>query len=260
MISILASDTSVSTVIFYSIIGGLVSITGCLLLYLRKKTSQRIISYATPFAAGALLSAVFLDLLKDGLEEAQVSRVLFSTMVGILVFFFAERFLDWFHHNHGSADSDRDSSVPLIMVGNGIHNALDGVAIAASFLINVPTGIVTTFAVAIHEVPHNAADFGLLLGKKVSKRGAWMFTLTSNIATVLVAALVFVLGNTESFPAGILLGVSSGFLLYISLSDIIPDIHQSASKKNFFDPQPLMFLLGVVVVGISIQLAHHFIG
>lgn len=245
-------------VIIFSLIGGLISLTGCLLLYIRKQTSTKLIAYATPFAAGALLSAVFLDLLKDGLSQSIPQTVLISTLVGILLFFFAERFLDWFHHNHGEVDSDRDPSVPLIMIGNGVHNALDGVAIAAAFLISVPTGIVTTFAVALHEVPHNAADFGLLLGKRVSKRGAWIFTIFSNLGTVIVATALFVLGNSQALPIGVLLGISSGFLLYIALSDIIPSIHQNASKKNLFDWQPVLLLIGAVVVGISIQLAHHF--
>lgn len=255
----MVATTSITTVGLYALLGGLISLSGCLLLYARKHTNRNVIEYATPFAAGALLAAVFLDLLKDGLSEASVNNVLISTLVGILIFFFAERFLDWFHHNHGDADKARDPSVPLIMVGNGVHNALDGVAIAASFLISVPTGVITTFAVALHEVPHNAADFGLLLGKKVTKRGAWIFTLVSNLATVIVAMIMFRIGSEEVLPIGILLGFSSGLLLYIALSDIIPDIHENASKKNFFDPQPLIFLLGVITVGITIQLAHHFI-
>jgi len=234
-------------------------LTGCLLLYVRKQTSTKLISYATPFAAGALLSAVFLDLLKEGLSESVPQTVLISTLVGILLFFFAERFFDWFHHNHGDADRGKDPSVPLIMIGNGIHNGLDGVAIAAAFLINVPTGIITTFAVALHEVPHNAADFGLLLGKLVTKRGAWLFTIFSNLGTVIVATALFGLGNSQTLPVGVLLGISSGFLLYIALSDIIPSIHQNASKKNLFDWQPLLLLIGALVVGVSIQFAHHFI-
>lgn len=232
--------------------------TGCLLLYVRKSPSKMLIAYATPFAAGALLSAVFLDLLKEGLSQSVPQTVLISTLVGILLFFLAERFLDWFHHNHGEADSAKDSSVPLIMVGNGTHNALDGVAIAAAFLISVPTGIVTTFTVALHEVPHNAADFGLLLGKHVAKRSAWLFTIFSNLGTVVVATTLFILGNSHSLPIGVLLGISSGFLLYIALSDIIPSIHQNASKKNLFDWQPVLLLIGALVVGVSIQLAHHF--
>lgn len=245
-------------VIIFSLIGGLISLTGCFVLYIRKQTSTKLITYATPFAAGALLSAVFLDLLKEGLSQSVPQTVLISTLFGILLFFFAERFLDWFHHNHGEADISKDSSVPLIMVGNGTHNALDGVAIAAAFLISVPTGIITTFAVALHEVPHNAADFGLLLGKKVSKRGAWLFTIFSNLGTVIVATALFVLGNSQALPVGVLLGISSGFLLYIALSDIIPSIHQNASKKNLFDWQPVLLLIGALVVGVSIQLAHHF--
>lgn len=251
--------SSLLGVIVYSVVGGLFSLTGCFLLFFGKRKVSALSRYATPFAAGALLAAVFLDLLKDGLEETTADRVLLATLGGILLFFLAERFLDWFHHNHGEADEHRDSSLPLIIVGNGLHNALDGVAVAAAFLINVPTGIVTTFAVALHEVPHNAADFGLLLSKKVSKRGAWLFTVLSNLSTVVVAAGLFSLGNSHALPTGALLGISSGFLLYIALSDIIPGIHESASKKKFFDIQPIMLIIGVVVVGVAIQLAHRYL-
>lgn len=252
-------ETHYIEVLFYSLLGGLVSLGGCLFIYFRSKKSKSIIAYATPFAAGALLAAVFLDLLSDGLSEGSTDTVLVSVLVGILLFFMGERFLEWFHHNHGEVDTNRDSSLLLIIIGNAMHNALDGVAIAASFLVNVPTGIVTTFAVALHEVPHNAADFGLLVHKKVSRNSALLITMLSNFATVLVALFAYKLGTTEKLPTGVLLGISSGFLLYIALSDIIPDIHDHASKKKIFDSQVWLLIAGVIVVGLAIRIAHHFV-
>jgi zinc and cadmium transporter len=243
-------------VILVSSLGAMFSLLGCILLFIGTKHNRKIIHLATPFAAGALLSAVFLDLLKDGLEYSLSSTLLLSVLVGILLFFLAERFLDWFHHNHESLDSKRDPSIPLIIVGNGMHNALDGVAIAAAFLINVPTGIVTTFAVAIHEVPHNAADFGLLVHKNLARARALIITMLSNFATVIVAVIVYSLGTTEALPVGVLLGLSAGFLLYIALSDIIPDIHDHASNRALFDSQVIMLLMGVIVVGFAIEMTH----
>ncbi len=245
-------------IIFYSLIGGLVSLIGGVLLLSRKSVAEKLAIYATPFAAGALLAAVFLDLLKDGLEEASVDTVLFATLCGVLLFFFFLFFLHWFHHHHQHENSD--PSVSLIIIGDAVHNALDGVAIAAAFLVSVPTGIITTIAVAAHEIPQEIGDFGLLLSKGMKRRKVLMVNVFSALATTAAALLTFWLGSEEALPIGAIIGVSAGFLLYIALSDVIPDIHESTSKKRLFEPQPLLLLLGAVVVGISIRLAHVLVG
>ncbi len=248
-----------TTVIFYSLIGGLVSFGACLLLLSNKSASKKLAIYGTPFAGGALLATVFLDLLKDGLEQSTPDIVLFGALLGIVIFFLAEGFLHWFHHHHSNHEK-QDVRVPLIVTGNMIHNAMDGVAIAAAFLVNIPTGIITTLVVAIHEIPHEIGDAGLLLGKGVSRAGALLFNLLSAVATILVAIIVFAIGSKNSIPTGLLLGISAGFLLYIALSDVIPTIHaHSKDKHRPFDLQALLLIVGVIIVGIAIQLAHRFI-
>lgn len=245
-------------VVFFSLIGGVFSLIGGLLLLSRKQTAKRLAAYATPFAAGALLAAVFLDLLKEGMHEANANTVLVSALAGILVFFFAERFLHWFHHHHQHKGA-QDPTTGLIVIGDTLHNAIDGVAIAAAFLISVPTGIVTTLAVAAHEIPQEIGDFGLLLHKGMSRQRVLLVNVFSALATTMTAVVTFWLGSAENLPLGLLLGVSAGFLLYIAMSDIIPEIHEKAPKKRLLDWQPLLLLIGVVVVGVSIQLAHRFI-
>ena len=245
-------------VIFYSLIGGVFSLVGGILLLSRKRLAEGLARYATPFAAGALLSAVFLDLLSDGLESAKSNVVLVATLGGVVLFFFAERFLHWFHHHHQHEGSD--PSISLIVIGDTVHNALDGVAIAAAFLISVPTGIVTTIAVAAHEIPQEIGDFGLLLAKGMSRGKVLLVNLISALATTLLAVLTFALGSGEKLPLGALIGVSAGFLLYIAMSDIIPEIHESSTNKRPFELQPLLLLAGVVVVGVSIYLAHRIAG
>ncbi len=244
-------------VLFFSLVGGLFSLLGGILLLAWKKSTHKFAEYATPFAAGALIAAVFLDLLRDGLEEAAVSTVLIGALIGILVFFYAERFLHWFHHHHQHEDAD--PTVNLIIVGDILHNALDGIAIAAAFLINVPTGIVTTLAIAAHEIPQEIGDFGLLLAKGMKRGKVLLVNVLSALATTAAALLTFTLGSTERLPIGILLGLSAGFLLYIALSDIIPTIHEKATNEGLFDIRPFLLLLGVVVVGIAVQLAHGYI-
>lgn len=224
----------------------------------RRKWAEALAQYATPFAAGALLAAVFLDLLHEGVERADPYVVLLATLIGMIVFFFAERFLHWFHHHHGN-DKQTDATVGLIVVGDTLHNALDGIAIAASFLISIPTGIITTIAVATHEIPQEIGDFGLLLNKGMRRRSVILVNIVSALATTIFAVATFWLGSDTKLPVGVLLGLSAGFLLYIAASDIIPTIHDEVPNNKFFDIRPLLLVIGAVVVGLSINIAHKYI-
>lgn len=246
-------------IIFFSLIGGVISLIGGALLLSRQKSAEALAKYATPFAAGALLSAVFLDLFTDGLEVASPSTVMWSALIGIVIFFFLERFLRWFHHHHEHKNEKSDHKTSLIVIGDTLHNALDGVAIAASFLISVPTGIVTTMAVAAHEIPQEIGDFGVLLSKGMKRKKVLLVNVVSALATVLFAVITFTIGSQEKLPIGVLVGVSGGFLLYIALSDLIPSIHETTQKKKLFDWRPFLFLLGIAVVALAIQLAHNYI-
>jgi zinc and cadmium transporter len=246
-------------ILFFSLLGGVFSLLGGLILLSRRTWAERLAKYATPFAAGALLAAVFLDLLKDGIEESPAGTVLLATLIGLIVFFFAERFLRWFHHHHQDEDSKTDPTVGLIVVGDTLHNALDGIVIAASFLVSIPTGIITTLAVAAHEIPQEIGDFGLLLNKGLKRSRVLAVNIMSALATTIMALLTFWIGSDEALPTGILLGLSAGFLLYIAASDIIPTIHEQTPKDKLFDIRPFLLVLGVVVVGVSITVAHKYI-
>ncbi len=245
-------------IIFFSLVGGLFSLIGGVLMLGSEKVARKLAQYATPFAAGALLAAVFLDLLKDGLEQASSDTLLMSTLLGIIIFFFAERFLHWFHHHH-QHEGQGDPTTALIIAGDTIHNALDGVAIAVAFLVSVPTGIVTTIAVAAHEIPQEIGDFGLLLHKGMSRGKVLLVNALSALATTAAAVLTFALGSSKDLPIGVLLGLSAGFLLYIAMSDLIPELHESGKSRRFLSLQPILLVVGVVVVGLSINAAHHFI-
>ncbi len=248
-----------SYVVLFSLIGGVFSLVGGLLLLSNKKSANALAKYATPFAGGALLSAVFLDLLKEGIEFSDAGSVLLAALIGMVLFFLAEGFLHWFHHHHEHEAPDSDPKKWLVVVGDTVHNALDGVAIAASFLISVPTGIVTTIAVAAHEIPQEIGDFGLLLSKGMRRRNVLFINLLSALITVVFAVVTFKLGSSDKLPVGVLLGLSAGFLLYIAASDIIPTIHQKTRKKHVFDIQALLLVLGVIVVGLITTFAHQYI-
>jgi zinc and cadmium transporter len=197
--------------------------------------------------------------LPEGIESEEGDTVFLAALLGILAFFIAERFLRWFHHHHDEDDKKPDPSANLIIVGDTLHNALDGVAIAAAFLVSVPTGIVTTIAVAAHEIPQEIGDFGLLLSKGMKRRKVLLVNIFSALATTLAAVITYALGSDDKVPVGLLLGLSAGFLLYIALSDVIPTIHQRADHSKLLQWQTIMLLIGVIVVGFSVSLAHSYI-
>lgn len=251
--------SNIILVIIFSLIGGVVSLLGAVFLSSLNDKTVTISKYATPFAAGALLGAVFFDLLKEGLEEYSVDSVLIGALGGILLFFVLERFLHWFHHHSHGEHSTKRESAPLIIIGDTLHNALDGVVIAGAFLINIPSGIVTTIAVALHEIPQEIGDFGLLLSKGYSRRKALIINVLSALMTTVAAVIMYLLGTSVEVPLGVILGLSSGFLLYIALSDIIPHLHEQAPRKKIIDTQTILLFIGVIVVAISTSIAHNYI-
>jgi len=244
-------------IIIFSLLGSVFSLIGGIIILSKQKWADKVAKYAMPFAAGALLAAVFLDLLHEGIEEADPGTVLTACLTGVVLFFLAERFLHWFHHHH--QHENRDPKINLIIAGDTIHNALDGVAIAAAFLVSVPTGIVTTIAVAAHEIPQEMGDFGLMLAKGMKRGRVLLVNLVSALATVVFALVTFALGSADRLPLGLLIGLSAGFLLYIATSDIIPEIHEQTPKTKLFDWQPVLLVVGVVVVGAAIKIAHSYL-
>ncbi len=250
--------TTFLLVILFSLIGGLFSLIGGLILLRKKSTANKLAKYATPFAAGALLAAVFFDLLPEGVHESSVEMVAYGALGGILLFFLMERGLRWFHHHHVD-DKDKDASIGLIVAGDTLHNALDGVAIASAFLISVPTGIVTTIVVAAHEIPHEIGDFGLMLHKGMRRKKVLLVNVLSSLTTTAAAIMAYWLGSQANLPIGILVGISAGFLLYIALTDVVPDVHEHTPDHKLLDWRTGLLILGVVIVGSFATFAHQFV-
>jgi len=241
-------------VFFWSLAGGLLSLVGGLIL-LGLKKHVKLAEYATAFAAGALLASAFLDMLPEALEDSNVQLATTSVLAGIVIFFLLELFLSWFHR-HGNRDkSSVDPVVPMIVLGDLIHNFLDGIAIAAAFLISPTSGIIVTLAVAAHEIPQEVGDFGLLLHKGVSRKKVLLINIFSTFATVIAAVVFYAIGDSLNLSFGPLLGLAAGFFIYIASSDIIPSIHSSKSQKTKLK-KALTMLLGITVVWLAIISLH----
>jgi zinc and cadmium transporter len=249
---------SIFDVLIFSLIGGALSLIGGIILVSNKKISKKFALYATPFAAGALLAAAFIDLLPEATHHGSVDNAMLFTLIGILAFFVIERFLHWFHHHHDNDSEKKDVKIPLIIFGDTVHNFVDGIAIAAGFLVDPSTGIIVTLAVALHEIPQEIADFGLLIKKGMKKNKVIAVNIISSLATVVAALLFFQLGQGYEIPLEAILGLVAGFFIYIAVSDIIPSIHKSEGNK-IAGPQTIMLIFGVLTVGLLTNYLHQYI-
>ncbi|MCL1839414.1 ZIP family metal transporter [Candidatus Saccharibacteria bacterium] len=238
-------------VFLWSLAGGLISLIGGIILLASKKHAS-LAEYATAFAAGALLAAALLDMLPEALENNDAKLVATFMLAGIIIFFLLELFLGWFHrHRHHDNKSFVDPVVPMIILGDVIHNFIDGIAIAAGFLISPATGVIVTLAVAAHEIPREIGSFGLLLHKKIDRKKVLIINLLSTFATVLAAITFFVVGDNLDISFSPLLGLVTGFFIYIAASDIIPSIHSGKSQKTKIIKTLIMFL-GIAIVYFAI--------
>ncbi|HMS92924.1 MAG TPA: ZIP family metal transporter [Candidatus Saccharibacteria bacterium] len=247
-------------VIFWSFVGSVFSLAGGVLLVGSKKLRDTAIRFGLPFGAGALLAAAFLGLLPEAVEGSTIHTVALYSLGGFLGFFVLERLLGWFHHHeshhHDSADSKRNTTHQwLVIVGDTLHNAIDGVAIGAAFLINPAAGIGTALAVAAHEIPQEIGDFSILLGKGMRARNVILVNFFSALATVATALATYLLGNTVGLNPAPLIAIAAGFFIYIAASDIIPDIHEKPRHEG--NIQALLLLVGVVAISTIISLTPH---
>jgi zinc and cadmium transporter len=243
-------------VLIFSLVGGLFSLWGGLLLLSRKKSARALARYATPFAAGALLAAAFFDLLPEAIESLAQGAATRWALFGIVLFFLLEHLLHWFHHHH--EHDDVKSPAPLVIVGDSVHNLIDGIAIGAAFLINVPTGIVAAVAVAAHEIPQEIGDFGLLLKFGYSRRKVILINVLSALLATVGALVTFWLGSEASLPVGELLAVTAGMFIYIAASDLIPTIHEE-SRRQMGHMAVILLILGIAVVGVTTEIAHEYV-
>lgn len=249
---------TLSQVVLFSLAGGMFSLVGGLLLLSDKNKAKKLVKYLTPFAAGALLAAAFVDLLREASHQGSADTALVFTLVGILAFFVLERFLRWFHHHHEHKDGKTDPTVTLIIIGDLLHNFIDGIAIAAGFLVSFETGLVVTLAVAAHEIPQEIGDFGLLLSKGMDRAKVVWVNVISALATTVAAVIFFQLGQAVDLNLGAVLGLVAGFFIYIAVSDIIPSIHNEKSKK-VAQLQTVILLIGAIAVSLLTITLHQYI-
>jgi zinc and cadmium transporter len=269
-------------ILLFAALGGIASAAfAVVFLWVREEHSVRILPHFVSFATGALIGAALLALLPEAIEGAGTAgarRIGAVLVLGLAVFFVIEKLVLWWHAHahersdeasacpqhaddhshahHGSHDHARDrASGVLVLVGDSLHNALDGVLIAAAFLTNVPLGFLTTFAVAAHEIPHRVGDFAILVQAGLSRPRALLLNLATGIASVVgAAAAYFGLRRSLGMLPYALAFAAAGFL-YIAVAGLIPGLHRRVDARTSAT-QVILIAVGIAVVAYAERLAH----
>ena len=246
-----------------SLVGGALSVL-CAAVFALNDHAQRYLGAMVSYAIGALLGAVFLDILPEAIKLTPNVPVLFGTVLfGILLFFVLEKLVLWrhCHHEHCEAhellnaehNHDHGRSGMMIMVGDTFHNFVDGVIIAAAFLTDMHLGIVTALAIIAHEIPQEVGDFAILLHSGYSKARAFQLNLISSLASVAGGVLgYFILQTMQSWVPS-LLALAAASMIYVAVADLIPGLHKRAQLRDTVQ-QVGLIVLGVATVGLLMVL------
>ena len=243
------------TIILATLIVSVFSLSGIITLSLREKTLHSILFFLVAFSAGSILGASLFDLLPEAVELVDESVVFIYIAVGYLAFFVLERFIYWYHGHghHGDIEAMGDERAPakgfayLNVLGDGIHNFIDGMIIAASFTAGFSVGLATTIAVIFHELPQEMGDYGILIYAGFERTRALMLNFLAALSVVVGGVFgIFFLTTIEAL-SGLLIAFSAGAFIYLSASELIPELQE---EDDFWRSlvQFGVFLIGLIVI------------
>jgi len=239
-------------VLLYTIISilvvSLISLVGISLLSLKAAKLEKIIVYMISFSAGALLGDAFIHLIPEAVEENGFSIfVSISVLSGIAFSFVAEKIIHWRHCHHPTTSSHPHHLTKMNLVGEGVHNFIDGIIIATSYLISIPVGIATTIAVILHEIPQEISDFGVLVYGGYTRTKALLANFLISLTALLGAIITILIGTRTENILIFLIPFAAGNFIYIAGSDLIPELHKETKLKVSL-AQLILFILGILVM------------
>ncbi|MCS7109413.1 MAG: ZIP family metal transporter [Candidatus Micrarchaeota archaeon] len=236
--------------IFISIfIVSMVSLLGIFTIYFKEKTVEKSLTLIVSLAAGALLGVAFLDLIPESFENLDIKNAMLLVIMGFIVFFIFEKFI-LLHHCHKLQCKHVEKKVALPylnILGDGIHNILDGMIIAIAYLEDPSLGILTTIAVIAHEIPQEIGDFGILLYSGMSRNSALLVNFLTALTAFFGAILILILNMSFESISAILLPLAAGHFIYIAASDLIPELQKTTDKKESLI-EIIFVLLGILII------------
>lgn len=237
------------SVLLYSFLAtfavSLVSFAGALTFLLNAKRLNRFLILLIGLAAGTMIGGAFIHLIPEAVEEYNHDRTFLYVLAGFSAFFAVERLLHW-HHCHQQTRKDHVHTFTyMTLIGDTVHNFLDGVFIAVSFATDIRLGVATTVAVIMHEIPQEISDVGVMVYGGFSKRKALFFNFLTALAAVAGALAGYFL-TLDNFMGYILPFIAGGFL-YVGASDLIPELHkEQRTNRSFYSF--VSFLVGLIIM------------
>lgn len=241
------------SIILLSSLGGLVALIAGAILLSIKGWSKSLEKYSIPFSAGVMVTVAFLGLLPEAHHMLGENAFMIALLALLGSYLFETVVFDLHHHDHcEDPHHDHHSSSALVIVGDTIHNFIDGVAIAAAYLINPGLGLITAISTLLHEVPHEIGDFGILLKNGFSKKKVFWINLVSSLSAILGAMFVyFFVVSTE--VQGMLMAIAAGMFIYLGASDFLPKADKGINKVKAIG----VLLLGVLSMFLTLKAIPH---
>jgi zinc and cadmium transporter len=227
----------------------LISLIGLLSLPLEEQKLRSILLYFVSFSAGGLFADAFIHLIPEAAEKGLELKVPIYILSGIIASFILEKFIQWRHCHIPTSEEHPHPFAYMNLFGDGVHNFIDGLIIAGSYIASFPVGVATTLAVVFHEIPQEIGDYGVLLHGGFSKNKALLFNFLTALTAILGALLALALSTIipiENFKI-LLLSFAAGEFIYIAGSDLVPELHKETKpSKSLF--QLIAFVFGVLII------------
>jgi len=234
----------------------LISLVGVFTMAINPQRLQRIVYLLVSIAAGALFGDAFIHILPEAFSQSSSPMsVSFSVLGGIFLFFILEKVLRW-HHAHNVEDEvETDHMVgKMNLLSDGLHNLIDGILIGSSYLVSIPLGIATTLAVAMHELPQEIGDFGVLLHAGYTPRRALLFNFLSASVAILGAVAALMIGSSSQQFIQMILPLTAGSFIYIALADLVPEMQKEhLLQKSLFQFLGLFIGVGMMYLLLLLE-------
>lgn len=255
---------AVEIILLLTLTGSIGALGGGALLLLGKKVSESIAHVLVSFAAGALLGVTFFELLPEAIEHAEEVaeggaeiNIFLWTLGGMLSFYLLDRGIHWYkYHQKINKGKHGSVNVSLVILGDSAHNFIDGLAIAVTYMVNPAVGIVTTIATIAHEIPQEIGDFAILLHEGMPRKKVLVINILSALLAIAGAGIAILIGERIEGIIPYALSLTSGFFLYIALSNLLPEIH-GEEKKGYAIRESAFLILGVITIWLATTLIPH---
>jgi len=234
------------------IIVSLVSLIGLASFTIKRAKLEKILLYFVSFSVGALFGDVFIHLLPDAFKGQDNIIIGLYVLSGIVFSFIMEKFIHWRHCHTPASKQHHHHFAIMNLIGDAMHNFIDGLVIAGSYFVSIPVGIATTTAVLFHEIPHETGNFAVLIYGGFTKLKALFYNFITALTAVLGAAAGILLSNSVASFA-FLVPFAAGNLIYIAGSDLVPELHKTTCED--FSLRDSFFQLLAIVLGIGIMLS-----